>query len=172
MKPEIIEENNIYAIGYSYEADWTDLCYTVDRAAYWSVTDFSNMDKAAYAGIENKRGMEIAFWLCKETGDFEMRFFFGERVEPVGNVPEGMEVLEIPAPQFVHGCKNMLSVEEGCFAGISFTGSFLCLAHFCLKLFGFVVDTGSQTAYLFKHCTFVTCIALTAGCFFQTDSLG
>lgn len=100
MKPEIIEENNIYAIGYSYEADWTDLCYTVDRAAYWSVTDFSNMDKAAYANIENTTGDEIAFWLCKETGDFEMRFFFGQRVKRVGNVPEGMEVLEIPGAKY------------------------------------------------------------------------
>ena len=58
------------------------------------------MDKAAYGGIENKCGMEIAFWLCKETGDFEMRFFFGERVEPVGSVPDGMEVLEIPAAKY------------------------------------------------------------------------
>ena len=71
-----------------------------DRAAYWSRIDFSNMDKAAYAGIENKRSTEIAFWLCKETGDFEMRFFFGERVEPVGNVSKGMEVLEIPAAKY------------------------------------------------------------------------
>ena len=29
-----------------------------------------------------------------------MRFFFGERVEPVGNVPDGMEVLEIPAAKY------------------------------------------------------------------------
>ena len=100
MNPVIKEENTIYAIGYSYEADWPRLCHTVDRAAYWSVVDFSNMDKAAYAGIENKSGMEIAFWLCKETGDFEMRFFFGERVETVGNVPDGMEVLEIPAAKY------------------------------------------------------------------------
>lgn len=62
--------------------------------------DFSNMDKSAYAGIENRCGMEIAFWLCKETGDFEMRFFFGERVESVGKVPDGMEVLEIPAARY------------------------------------------------------------------------
>ncbi len=100
MEPIIREENNIYAVGYSYEADWRKLCRVKDRAAYWSAIDFSNMDKAAYTGIENKRGMEIAFWLCKETGDFEMRFFFGERVEPVGNVPEGMEVLEIPAAKY------------------------------------------------------------------------
>ena len=100
MNPVIREENTIFAIGYSYGADWTELCRTVDRAAYWSEIDFSNMDKAAYAGIENKSGMEIAFWKCKETGDFEMRFFFGERVEPVGTVPNGMEVLEIPAAQY------------------------------------------------------------------------
>ena len=100
MEPIIREENIIYAVGYSYEADWRKLCRVKDRAAYWSVTDFSNMDKAAYAGIENKCGMEIAFWLCKETGDFEMRFFFGERVEPVGSVPDGMEVLEIPAAKY------------------------------------------------------------------------
>lgn len=100
MEPVIREENKIYAIGYSYEADWTDLIRTVDRAAYWSEIDFSNMDKDAYAGIENKSGMEIAFWRCKETGDFEMRFFFGERVETVGRVPKGMEVLEIPAAKY------------------------------------------------------------------------
>ena len=100
MEPIIREENNIYAVGYSYDADWRKLCRVKDRAAYWSKTDFSNMDKAAYAGIENKCGMEIAFWLCKETGDFEMRFFFGERVETVGNVPGGMEVLEIPAAKY------------------------------------------------------------------------
>ena len=100
MKPFIREENKIYAVGYSYEADWTGLCRTVDRAAYWTDIDFSNMDKSAYAGIENKCGMEIAFWLCKETGDFEMRFFFGERVESVGKVPDGMEVLEIPAAKY------------------------------------------------------------------------
>lgn len=100
MEPIIREENKIYAIGYSYEADWTDLVRTVDRAAYWSVIDFSNMDQAAYAGIEDKSGMEIAFWLCKETGDFEMRFFFGERVETVGTVPKGMEVLEIPEAKY------------------------------------------------------------------------
>lgn len=34
MKPIIREENKIYAVGYSYEADWTGLCRTVDRAAY------------------------------------------------------------------------------------------------------------------------------------------
>ena len=100
MGPIIREENIIYAVGYSYEADWRKLCRVKDRAAYWSKTDFSNMDKTAYAGIENKSGMEIAFWLCKETGDFEMRFFFGERVEPIGNVPDGMEVLEIPAAKY------------------------------------------------------------------------
>ena len=100
MEPIIREENIIYAVGYSYEADWRKLCRVKDRAAYWSAIDFSNMDKAAYAGIENKRGMEIAFWLCKETGDFEMRFFFGESVEPVGSVPDGMEVLEIPAAKY------------------------------------------------------------------------
>ena len=100
MEPIIREENKIYAVGYSYETDWTELIRTVDRAAYWSVIDFSNMDKAAYAGLENKSGAEIAFWLCKETGDFEMRFFFGERVESVGNVPDGMEVLEIPAAKY------------------------------------------------------------------------
>ena len=32
MKPIIIEENTIYAVGYSYAADWTNLCYTVDSA--------------------------------------------------------------------------------------------------------------------------------------------
>ena len=100
MEPIIRVENKIYAVGYSYQADWTELCHTVDRAAYWSELDFSNIDKAAYAGIENRSGMEIAFWLCKETGDFEMRFFFGERVEPVGTVPNGMEVLEIPAAKY------------------------------------------------------------------------
>lgn len=100
MQPIIREENKIYAIGYSYEADWTNLILTVDRAAYWSEIDFSNMDKDAYAEIENKSGMEIAFWLCKETGDFEMRFFFGERVETVGTVPKGMEVLEIPEAKY------------------------------------------------------------------------
>ena len=100
MEPIIREENEIYAVGYSYEIDWAELICTVDRAAYWSEIDFSNMDKAAYAGIENKSGMEIAFWLCKETGDFEMRFFFGERVESVGTVPQGMEVLEIPAAKY------------------------------------------------------------------------
>ena len=89
MKPVIIDENKIYAIGYSYATDWKNLCRTTDRAAYWSVIDFSNMDKSAYAAIENKSGMEIAFWLCRETGDFEMRFFFGERVDAVGTVPEG-----------------------------------------------------------------------------------
>lgn len=68
--------------------------------AYWSVIDFSNIDKTAYARIENKCGMEIAFWLCKETGDFEMRFFLGERVEPVGNVPNGMKVRKIPAAKY------------------------------------------------------------------------
>lgn len=100
MEPIIREENNIYAVGYSYEADWRKLCRVKDRAAYWSAIDFSNMDKAAYAGIENKCGTEIAFWLCKETGEFEMRFFFGERVESVANVPDGMEVLEIPAAKY------------------------------------------------------------------------
>ena len=100
MKPIIREENKIYAVGYSYEADWRKLCRVKDRAAHWSRIDFSNMNKAAYAGVENKCGMEIAFWLCKETGDFEMRFFFGERVEPVGSVPDGMEVLEIPAAKY------------------------------------------------------------------------
>ena len=100
MKPIIREENKIYAVGYSYEADWTNLCHTTERAAYWSVIDFSDIDRSAYAGIENKCGMEIAFWLCRETGDFEMRFFFGERVELVGNVPYGMEVLEIPAAKY------------------------------------------------------------------------
>ena len=75
MEPIIKEENKIYAIGYSYATDWPKLCRTVDRAAYWSVTDFSNMDQSAYAKIEDKNGEEIAFWLCKETGDFEMRFF-------------------------------------------------------------------------------------------------
>ena len=100
MNPIIREENKIYAIGYSYATDWKSLCYTVDRAAYWSVIDFSNMDKDAYAGIENKSGAEIAFWLCKEAGDFEMRFFFGERVDSVVNVPNGMEVLEIPAAKY------------------------------------------------------------------------
>lgn len=100
MEPIIREENEIYAVGYSYETDWTELIRTVDRAAYWSEIDFSDMDKAAYAGIENKSGAEIAFWLCKETGDFEMRFFFGERVESVGTVSEGMEVLEIPAAKY------------------------------------------------------------------------
>lgn len=100
MEPIIREENKIYAIGYSYETDWTELIRTVDRAAYWSEIDFSNMDKAAYAGIENKSGMEIAFWLCKETGDFEMRFFFGERVESVGTIPKEMEMLEIPAAKY------------------------------------------------------------------------
>ena len=100
MEPIIKDESKIYAVGYSYEADWRKLCRVKDRAAYWSKTDFSNMDKTAYAGIENKSGMEIAFWLCKETGDFEMRFFFGERVESVGNVPDGMEVLEIPAAKY------------------------------------------------------------------------
>ena len=100
MEPIIKDESKIYAVGYSYEADWRKLCRVKDRAAYWSAIDFSNMDKAAYAGIENKCGTEIAFWLCKETGDFEMRFFFGERVEPVGNVPDGMEVLEIQAAKY------------------------------------------------------------------------
>lgn len=100
MKPIIREENKIYAVGYSYETDWPRLCHTLDRAAYWSVIDFSNMDKSAYAAIENKCGMEIAFWLCKETGDFEMRFFFGERVEKVGDVPNGMEALEIPEAKY------------------------------------------------------------------------
>lgn len=100
MEPIIKEENKIYAIGYSYATDWPKLCRTVDRAAYWSVTDFSNMDQSAYAKIEDKNGEEIAFWLCKETGDFEMRFFFGKRVEYVGNVPSGMEALEIPAAKY------------------------------------------------------------------------
>ena len=100
MEPIMKEENEIYAVGYSYETDWTELIRTVERAAYWAEIDFSNMDKAAYAEIENKSGMEIAFWLCKETGDFEMRFFFGERVETVGTVPDGMEVLEIPAAKY------------------------------------------------------------------------
>lgn len=100
MKPIIRDENKMYAIGYSYETDWTELIRTVDRAAYWSRLDFSNMDKAAYAAIENKSGTEIAFWLCRETGDFEMRFFFGKRVESVGTVPAGMEVLEIPAAKY------------------------------------------------------------------------
>ena len=100
MEPIIREENKIYAIGYSYEADWTNLILTVDRAAYWSEIDFSNMDKDAYAAIENKSGMEIAFWQCKEAGDFEMRFFFGERVDAVGMVPKGMEVLEIPGAKY------------------------------------------------------------------------
>ena len=100
MEPIIREENKIYAVGYSYETDWTELIRTVDRAAYWSEIDFSNVDKVAYAGIENKSGMEIAFWLCKETEDFEMRFFFGERVVSVGTVPDGMEVLEIPAAKY------------------------------------------------------------------------
>ena len=100
MEPIIREENKIYAIGYSYETDWTELIRTVDRAAYWSEVNFSNMDRASYTGIENKSGTEIAFWLCKETGDFEMRFFFGERVEPIGNIPKGMELLEIPAAKY------------------------------------------------------------------------
>ena len=43
MEPIIKEENKIYAIGYSYATDWPKLCRTVDRAAYWSVTDFSNI---------------------------------------------------------------------------------------------------------------------------------
>ena len=100
MEPIVREENKIYAVGHSYETDWTELIRTVDRATYWSEVDFSNMDRASYTGIENKSGMEIAFWLCKETGDFEMRFFFGERVEPVGNIPKGMELLEIPAAKY------------------------------------------------------------------------
>lgn len=100
MNPIIREENTILAIGYSYEADWAKLCHTVDRAAYWSVIDFSDMDKTAYAEIENKCGMEIAFWLCRETGDFEMRFFFGKIVESVKNIPDGMEVLEIPMAKY------------------------------------------------------------------------
>ncbi|MBQ7123762.1 MAG: GyrI-like domain-containing protein [Oscillospiraceae bacterium] len=100
MEPIIKEENKIYAIGYSYATDWPKLCRTVDRAAYWSVTDFSNMDQSAYAKIEDKNGEEIAFLLCKETGDFEMRFFFGKRVECIGNVPNGMEALEIPAAKY------------------------------------------------------------------------
>jgi len=100
MKPVMIDENKIYAIGYSYATDWENLCRTTDRAAYWSVIDFSNMDPSAYAAIENKSGMEIAFWLCRETGDFEMRFFFGERVDAVGTVPEDMEVLEIPEAKY------------------------------------------------------------------------
>ena len=100
MEPIIKEENKIYAIGYSYATDWPTLCRVVDRAAYWSVTDFSNMDQTAYEKIEDKNGEEIAFWLCKETGDFEMRFFFGKRVECIGNVPNGMEALEIPAAKY------------------------------------------------------------------------
>lgn len=88
MEPVIREANKIYAVGYSYETDWTELIRTLDRAAYWSEIDFSNMDKAAYAAIDNK------------TGDFEMRFFFGKRVESVGNAPAGMEVLEIPAANY------------------------------------------------------------------------
>ena len=100
MEPIIRDENKIYAVGYSYEADWRKLCRVKDRAAYWAKIDCSNMDKAAYAEIENKSGAEIAFWLCKETGDFEMRFFFGERVDPVGNVPDGMEMLEIPEAKY------------------------------------------------------------------------
>lgn len=116
MEPIIREENIIYAVGYSYEADWRKLCRVKDRAAYWSCIDFSNMDRAAYAGIENKCGMEIAFWLCKETGDFEMRFFFGERVEPVGNVPDGMEVLEIPAAKIrnFHAGFSRRDAQSGC----------------------------------------------------------
>lgn len=100
MEPIVREENKIYAVGHSYETDWAELIRTVDRATYWSEVDFSNMDRASYTGIENKSGMEIASWLCKETGDFEMRFFFGERVEPVGNIPKGMELLEIPAAKY------------------------------------------------------------------------
>ena len=100
MEPIFKEESKIYAVGYSYATDWPKLCRTVDRAAYWSVTDFSNMDQSAYAKIEDKNGEEIAFWLCKETGDFEMRFFFGKRVERIGNVPNGMEALEIPAAKY------------------------------------------------------------------------
>ena len=34
MEPIIREESKFYAIGYSYEADWTELIRTVDRAAY------------------------------------------------------------------------------------------------------------------------------------------
>ena len=100
MKPIIREEDKIYAIGYSYDSDWRRLCRVADRAAYWSVIDFSNMDKSAYAQIENKSGAEIAFWLCRENGEFEMRFFMGEKVESVGNIPNGMEVLEIPAAKY------------------------------------------------------------------------
>ena len=100
MEPIIKGENKIYVVGYSYAADWPNLCHTTDRAAYWSVVDFSNMDKNAYAKIENACGAEVAFWQCKEIGDFEMRFFFGKRVEAVGNVPEGMEVLEIPEAKY------------------------------------------------------------------------
>ena len=48
MEPIIKDESKIYAVGYSYEADWRNLCRVKDRAAYWSKTDFSNMDKAAY----------------------------------------------------------------------------------------------------------------------------
>lgn len=100
MNPIIIYENEIYAIGYSYETDWPNLCYTVDRAAYWSIVNFSNMDGDAYSKIANKRGEEIAFWLCKEIGDFEMRYFFGERVDSIENVPHGMEVLKIPEAKY------------------------------------------------------------------------
>lgn len=75
MNPIIIYENEIYAIGYSYETDWPNLCYTVDRAAYWSIVNFSNMDGDAYSKIANKRGEEIAFWLCKEIGDFGINMF-------------------------------------------------------------------------------------------------
>ena len=42
MEPIIREENNIYAVGYSYEADWRKLCRVKDRAAYWSAIDLSN----------------------------------------------------------------------------------------------------------------------------------
>ena len=34
MEPIIREENNIYAVGYSYEADWRKLCRVKDRTAY------------------------------------------------------------------------------------------------------------------------------------------
>lgn len=113
MKPTIREENMIYAVGYSYATDWASLCRTVDRAAYWSNIDFSNMDKLAYAEIENACGTEIAFWLCKESGDFEMRFFFGQQVESVGKVPDGMEVLEIPAAKYAVFTLDSQIVEVG-----------------------------------------------------------
>ena len=68
MEPIIREENKIYAVGYSYEADWRKLCRVKDRAA---------ADKSAYLSAMQDRVLARAnspIWLSSpgssEPGDY------------------------------------------------------------------------------------------------------